>query len=462
MKRQKTAEDEKTSLLPMTSTSPHLPWETLRMIFLRAAAPGMLVVPDSRPRSAWNLNTKTKLHLISVCKDWYEAAISLLYEDVAIYSMVQLGALVSTLYENPSLAAHVVSLRLATYIPATDLPLFQRLVEKPINICSNLRCFSFEESFLVVDEASPRHMPTAIEVPPCFARLSTLTHLEIHNNSCIPFHHVAMSMPLFATHLESLILESLIIFARYSGDSENRYLFPPIPLKPLIFPLLRVFQHQLLGPELRFITAHWEFPVLDTLASIILPGLGVMVHLNYTSDSVAFINAHGQNLEALLLDWPKGPFDTTTALEVIATLSNLRHLIIPPFLDISASQVHWLDCFLKDDDDVPTERLVLFSDHVRQTRFPNLLSYRVLASELVRKLPLLPTLLPPTTEECRFTFPGVDIRCDTSALSGSSALAWDKEELDYSSGGSDRAVESDSYSSSNSESMPPWRWRVMK
>ncbi|KAF9061323.1 hypothetical protein BDP27DRAFT_1429135 [Rhodocollybia butyracea] len=375
----------------MTSTSPHLPWETLRMIFLRAAAPGMLVVPDSRPRSAWNLNTKTKLHLISVCKDWYEAAISLLYEDVAIYSMVQLGALVSSLYENPSLAAHVVSLRLATYIPATDLPLFQRLVEKPINICSNLRCFSFEESFLVVDEASPRHMPTAIEVP-----------------------------------------------------------------------LASPGSHQLLGPELRFITAHWEFPVLDTLASIIVPGLGVMVHLNYTSDSVAFINAHGQNLEALLLDWPKGPFDTTTALEVIATLSNLRHLIIPPFLDISASQVHWLDCFLKDDDDVPTERLVLFSDHVRQTRFPNLLSYRVLASELVRKLPLLPTLLPPATEECRFTFPGVDIRCDTSALSGSSALAWDKEELDYSSGGSDRAVESDSDSSSNSESMPPWRWRVMK
>lgn len=70
---------------------------------------------------------------------------------------------------------------------------------------------------------------------------------------------------------------------------------------------------------------------------------------------------------------------------------------------------------------------------------------------MVRKLPLLPTLLPPTTEECRFTFPGVDIRCDTSALWGSSASVWDKDELDYSSGGSDWEVESDSDSSSESD-----------
>ncbi|KAF9064730.1 hypothetical protein BDP27DRAFT_1333029 [Rhodocollybia butyracea] len=446
MKRQKRNKHETSLSLPVL---PHLPWETLHLIFLRATVPGTLIVPDSRPHCAWNLNTKTKLRLISVCKDWYEAGISLLYGDVVIYSIVQFGALVSTLYKNPLLASQVISLRLSTYIPETALPLFEHLVETSNNVCLNLRCFSFEESFLVMDEANPLLVPTAIEVPPCIAH-STLTHLEIHSNLSIPFNHVLMSMPLFATHLESLI-----ILAKYPEESQDRWLFPPIPSKPLTFPVLRVFQHQLTDLHLRFITAHWEFPVLDTLASILVDTVSTVAFTSiwekdYIEASNAFLSTHGRRLRTLLLDWPTAPFDTTAAQEAIDTLSHLRHLIIPPFLDISASQVQWLDCFLKNNS-VFTERLVLFSDHDRNNRFPNLLSYRVLDSELVRKLPLLSTLLPPTTEDCRFTFPGVDIRCDTSALWGSSASVWNKDELDYSSGGSDWEVDSDSDSSCESE-----------
>ncbi|KAF9064732.1 hypothetical protein BDP27DRAFT_125303 [Rhodocollybia butyracea] len=187
MKRQKTAEDERTSLVRVTSTLPHFPWEILHLIFLRATVPGTFVVPEYRPRSAWNLNTKTKLQLVSVCRDWYEAGISLLYNDIAIYSMLQLSALVLTLSENPSLAAHVVSLRLATYIPTIHMFLFERLVETSSNVCSNLRRFSFEESFLVMDEDKPLIRPAKIEVPPCIA-LSTLTHLEIHSSPSIPLY----------------------------------------------------------------------------------------------------------------------------------------------------------------------------------------------------------------------------------------------------------------------------------
>lgn len=115
--------------------------------------------------------------------------------------------------------------------------------------------------------------------------------------------------------------------------------------------------------------------MLDTLISFVLPKLKAHSTRDeyYIKDGVAFLNAHGKRLKTLLLEWSTAPFDTTTTQEAIATLSHLRHLIIPPFLDISASQVHWLDCFLKDDD-VPTERLVLFSDHGRHTRFPNLQS----------------------------------------------------------------------------------------
>ncbi|KAF9064731.1 hypothetical protein BDP27DRAFT_1405186 [Rhodocollybia butyracea] len=418
-KMQKTNEDEKTKLT--SKTSPHLPWEILRLIFLRATVPTIFVVPDCRPQGAWNLNTKMKLQLVSVCKDWYEASISLLYEDIAIYSLKQFGALMSTLDKKSSLAAQVVSLRVATHIPVTHLPLFQRLVDTVSrNVCLNLRRFSFEESFLVMDEGNPFVRPTNIKDPPCIT-LTTLTHLEIHSTLSIPLYQVLMSMPLFAGRLESLII--------LTKEPEHCWLVPTKPSQPLQFPLLRVFQYQLEYLNLQFITAYWAFPVLDTLASFVSPGLAIS-----TQDEeyhVVFLKAHGKRLKTLLLEWPKPASDTTSAQEAIDTLSHLRHLIIPPFLDVSASQVHWLDCFLKDD--VPTERLVLFSDHDRHTRFPNLQSYRFLDSDLVRKLPLLPTLLPPTTEECRFTFPGVDIRCDTSALWGSSGLVWDKEGLDYSS-----------------------------
>ncbi|KAF9064734.1 hypothetical protein BDP27DRAFT_1333036 [Rhodocollybia butyracea] len=261
-------------------------------------------------------------------------------------------------------------------------------------------------------------------------------------------------MPLFAKHLESLVIQAT------NKEIEYRWLMLPKGYPPLLFPLLRVLQYELLEPILRFVTAHWKFPVLDTLATFIVPRDQtnkniIYIHTDedkdkeYIEASVGFLNAHGKRLKTLLLDWPKGPFDTTAAQEAIAALSHLRHLIIPPFLDICAPQVHWLDCFRKNDG-VPNERLVLYSDHDRNIRFPNLQSYRVLDSELVRKLPLLPTLLPPTTEECRFTFPGVDIRCDTSALWGWSTLARDKDELDYSSGGSDWEVASDSDSSGES------------
>ncbi|KAF9064728.1 hypothetical protein BDP27DRAFT_125240 [Rhodocollybia butyracea] len=293
-----------------------------------------------------------------------------------------------------------------------------------------------------MDEGNPLVRPAKIEVPPCIA-LSTLTHLEIHSSSSIPLYHVLMSMPLFAGRLESLTI--------LTTESES-YLLPPEPSQPLQFPLLRVFQYQLNYFNLQFITAYWEFPVLDTLVSSVLLRLGGISTQNGNASRIVlhFSKAHGKRLKTLLLEWPAAPFDTTPTQEVIATFSHLRHLIIPPFLDISASQVHWLDCFLTESVFF-TERLVLFSDHDRHTRFPNLQSYRFLDPDLVRKLPLLSILLPPTTEECRFTFPGVDIRCDTSALWGSSASIWDKDELDYSSGGSDWESESDSDSSSDSE-----------
>ncbi|KAF9073599.1 hypothetical protein BDP27DRAFT_1417073 [Rhodocollybia butyracea] len=314
-----------TSLL-LPTPSPHLPWEILHLIFLRATVPRTLVVPDFRPQSAWNLSTKTKLQLISVFNVSYS----------------------------------------------------------------------------------------------------------------IPFAEVVNNMHLFSERLELLIIRS----GSPTMDEPVKH------SQHLQFPLLRVFQYHLNPLAIAFITQCWEFPALKTLACLRPSQFQDSTLLKaMLQASVAFIAAHGKALSTLLLYcWPRKDSAGVeyAAQEVIAKLSDLRHLIIPLFLDISAPQVHWLDCFLGVESGyVPLDRTsVLSSSEERKARFPKLQCYRLLDFDLL-KLPLIYVLLPPTMDEGRFNFPGVDIRCDAFALSGSSsadrrALSdYDSEdELDFSSDGS--------------------------
>ncbi|KAF9059580.1 hypothetical protein BDP27DRAFT_1407541 [Rhodocollybia butyracea] len=338
--------------LPVPTTLPraHLPWEILRSIFLRAMVPGMLLDPDRRPQSAWNLNTKTKLQLIFVCKDWYEARISLLYTNIAIYTIGKFCALISTLRRNPSLAEHVSSLRLSCYILSTHASLFERLLGSLEDLCSKIQYFSFEGlAYLYFDSLR------SVCLMPGIAR-SMLTHLDINVPHSFPFTEIVYNMYLFSERLELLIIRS--------GDPSS----PGVSAlaEHLRFPLLRTFQYQLNSPAIAFITWYWEFPALKTFG---LPASG----------------------------------------------------------------------------------------EERKVRFPKLQRYRSLDFELLN-IPLIYVLLPPTMDEGRFNFPGVDIRCNAFALSGSSsadrcALSdYDSDdELDYSSGGSDWTPGSESESDEEEE-----------
>ncbi|KAF9075090.1 hypothetical protein BDP27DRAFT_1315489 [Rhodocollybia butyracea] len=410
-----------TSLLP--TPPPHLPWEILHSIFLRATVPETLLVPDCRSHSAWNLNTKTKLQLISVCKDWYEAGISLLYRDIAIYSVGQFCALISMLRRNPSLAEHVYSLRFSCYILSTHASLFERLIESLGDLCSKIKRFSFEESFLYIDT-----MFSACVMPSLAHGHSMLTQLELNVNHYIPLTEVLNNMYLFSERLESLIIRS---------DDATEH------SEHLLFPLLQVFQFQLDSFAIAFITQCWEFPGLKTLAC-----------LRPRPFPVEFIAAHGKTLSTLLFCYrPRknsvGRQEKCAAQEVIANLSSLRHLIIPFFFNVSAPQVHWLDYVLAVED-IPLDVTSTLSSSDSKARFPKLQCYRFLEFNLLN-LPLIYVLLPPTMDEGRFNFPGVDIRCSAFALLGSSYAdrrvlsEYDSEdELDFSSGGSDWTPDSES------------------
>ncbi|KAJ3966082.1 hypothetical protein EV361DRAFT_936741, partial [Lentinula raphanica] len=127
---------------------PHLPLEILRLIFLRTVAPGWLMLPDRRYLSSWNVNTRTKLHLINVCRDWYKAGIKLLYEEIVIDSIGQFCALVSTLRVDCSLAAKVNALHLSFPSPGEDFIVFLRIYDSLPDLCPNLSKLVFPEFFL--------------------------------------------------------------------------------------------------------------------------------------------------------------------------------------------------------------------------------------------------------------------------------------------------------------------------
>ncbi|KAF5383435.1 hypothetical protein D9757_006084 [Collybiopsis confluens] len=119
-----------------------LPPEILHLIFLRATAPALLLSPDDlRPQSAWNLNLRTQLRLISVCRDWNDAGVTLLYENIAIHSIGQLCALIATLRDNSYLSERVHSLCFACIVP--DVPtnyqaMFERIADTLPILCPNL------------------------------------------------------------------------------------------------------------------------------------------------------------------------------------------------------------------------------------------------------------------------------------------------------------------------------------
>ncbi|KAJ3771745.1 hypothetical protein FB446DRAFT_87136 [Lentinula raphanica] len=257
---------------------PHLPLEILRLIFLRTVAPGWLMLPDRRYLSSWNVNTRTKLHLINVCRDWYKAGIKLLYEEIVIDSIGQFCALVSTLRVDSSLAAKVNALHLSFPSPGEDFIVFLRIYDSLPDLCPNLSKLVFPEFFL-------------------------LTHLETHN-----------CPSLFFTDSIDVVAESLLSLSLYGcNDDENfrahrgsvtQELFP----RPRVrFPRLQVLQSHLDTEGLTFMTERWRFPVLNIFVGGLPEARSAYDDYpdNIFQHILVFIRRHGQRLTTLFLYYRK-------------------------------------------------------------------------------------------------------------------------------------------------------------
>ncbi|KAJ3759079.1 hypothetical protein FB446DRAFT_739216 [Lentinula raphanica] len=411
---------------------PYLPWEVLHLIFLRTVSPEWLLISDRRSHSARNMNIRTKIHLVNVCWDWYEAGIKLLYDEIAIFSIGQLCALVSTLRANPSLANRVTSLYLSFYVSTTYFaPVFNRIYTSLPSLCNNLTKLEFSEYFSYPEMMSYHLFPSSFSH-------SSLTQLVVHYDHC--FVSVAKGIHVIAANLVSLGL-----LAR-NGDCDYRAVEKP--KEPLQFPRLQVLQSFLDTQGLSLITRDWRFPVLHTFIGRPPNTLDHgHRHRSIFQHILDFIRHHGQGLSTLFLHYQGDEHHSKEIAPLwepeLAKLVHLRHLIIPVFFNVSVPQVLWLDCFLVWQDAKRVDSFPLLAAEKRKIQFPDLRGFRCIDPSLL-ELPLIYILLPPTAgDEYHFAFPGIDIKCGLSSITGTSTAVREidsneEEDFDLSSGsGSD-------------------------
>ncbi|KAJ3726883.1 hypothetical protein C8R42DRAFT_657954 [Lentinula raphanica] len=402
---------------------PHLPWEILHLIFLRTVAPAWLMIPDRRPYSAWSVNVRAKLHLINVCRDWYEAGIQFLYEEIAINSIGQLCALASTLRAKSSIADMVTSIHLSFYIPTAYATMFNRIYTSLPSLCHQLTKLSFSEFFTYSERMSFHVLPSSFSQ-------SLLTHLEVHFDR-------SLSLVLDGIHVVAARIVSLSLLSR------NRD-FPAVesPKEPLQFPRLRELQSFLDTQGLLFITQAWKFPALDTFIGRFPSCIVARDYRSLIQHILEFIQHHGQGLSTLFLHYD-GDVDylkkmTSLWKPALAKLVHLRHLIVPAFFDLSVPQVLFLDCFLSWKDPERIEKLPLLAADKRKQDFPKLQRFRYIDPSLL-DFPLIYTLLPPTMSgEYHFLFPGIDIKCSPTSITDRSIAVRESEDsdddFDFSSG----------------------------
>ncbi|KAJ3794890.1 hypothetical protein GGU11DRAFT_841342 [Lentinula aff. detonsa] len=381
-----------------TDTTQSLPWELLHLIFQYAVAPSFLMIPDRCRHSAWSLNISTLRRLIIVCHDWYEAGIELLYVDVAVYWIEQLSSLLWTLQNRPDLAFKLLSIHIVCHVPPDHVEAFDLALKSFASICPNLTQLSAQ--FVHV------HPSRYSRILPAFSGIP-LTHLAIHSDD-------ARS----STDLVYLFSESLVSLALYARDAlptsswTTRVENSAGQSGQLRFPRLQYFQHDLEGYQLQFICVNWEFPALAYLTCLKRRWNHSYLAL---ADNLEFIRTHGRKISTLFLGYSIKDAHEYRVVEMIETLSGmtqLRHLIMPSFDDLSIPQIQCLDLFSSDNILPPISDL--------DSRFPNLKSYRLLDSSLF-SLPWIYTMFPPTGQRYEFRYPGISIRADECSLRGTSS-----------------------------------------
>ena len=367
------APEPRDAQLTSHAVAPALPPEILLSIFNRAIPP--LYLLDSSlfpgPKSMWCKTIRTKKAIIGVCRPWYLAGISFLYEDISIRRLPQLFYLLRTLTNCVSFRDLVRTLDVHCFIPIALHQDFHVGLQALLQVCPRLSSLGFFSR-----RGIP--IPTLHILPP-----NSITHL--HLNLTMDYEaliDVLSDVQLTLLHLQLYFLHMVPELSASGSQS--------LSLPVLETLILTITEH--LIPHLAILQETWSMPSLHrfTLANLISCNWSDM---EANVALLAFLSKHGRLLAFLHLT----P-DTTLKFKrhefrlMLQHCPQLEHLIISEEIfkipkndgedcSVAHSKLRWLDVWEPWQTAVNgVNRHQYPLDLLKKMLFPNLAGVRRLAS----------------------------------------------------------------------------------
>ncbi|KAJ7782758.1 hypothetical protein B0H16DRAFT_1494257 [Mycena metata] len=374
------------------------PEEILRIIFDFVIPPSFLVDPSLSygPDSPWCQSVRAKMVLAEVCWVWYQAAIDVLYENVAFRTVGQVSALLRTLTHQTSVDFGQKIKEIGVYcdVPRGYSTVFRNDLSAIVTRAPRL-------SSVVLH--SPWSLPTPItlkDVSP-----SAITHLD-----CGPTVNYFDDIHGHIGHISSTLVFLALHLSKH-----------PVPAAPIsIHTLLRL-------ETLRCFCVNAAPGLLSLGQHLILPGLKTFIFEHTLNSPVelgaglTFCAKHGRPLRTLSfraggltssLKYDASKASAASLQPILDLCPRLEHLILPGSLasspDLSHSTVKWIDFWTMFGDSTPS-----FLTSVALPGFPAVKGIR----QIVVSAPLLfgdiSTTIPPhlgLEDPFEFDFPGFYLR----------------------------------------------------
>ncbi|KAF8163600.1 hypothetical protein B0H34DRAFT_795288 [Crassisporium funariophilum] len=359
------------------SSELQIPPEILYQIFLRAIPPSFLLDPSQlTSQFAWCMTQRQKRSLVGVCRTWYSAGITLLYEDICIRRVHQLVCLRNTLRgASHTLGALIKTLNVGCMIIDQFHVEFSELLQDVFDLCPALSTFSFTSVW------SLPFPDTILPLP------SSITHLNLENPT-LTYETMIGALSQTAHNLISLWLHV-----------PEHWLEPAPSNHHFIFPRLKSFccrisqNTQLMLSNV--ISPNWT---MDCLCQLTLIGEGFWDER--APMLTPFFISHGKGLKYLNIDsiicsapyalWPIAP--------LLTHCQELEHLVLGRLDSCAHPNIKWLDVWNDALLDSGIKFQIAFEELVQKNAMPSLQGIRYLSTAGThRYISDFPTLVPPAT-----------------------------------------------------------------